>query len=108
MAGARGEYREVLPAATDKRQPVMLGRLTPRVTDWEQEFYTPLMREALVRTLKDELARHVTTSGIWRLSEETPEARWQKEGRICREATDGATPCWVWWAELRVGGGNIR
>ena len=73
---------------------VLLGRLSPDEEDWEKEFTAPLMREALVRTVQEALARQKAE-----LEVNVPSARWHREGRLVHRTEPGATPCWVWWVK---------
>ena len=73
---------------------VLLGRLSPQLTDWREEFVTPLMQEAIVRTVRDA----VRAQGA-ELEGDEPSARWRKNGVLVNDTTIGATPCWVWWVK---------
>lgn len=73
---------------------VAMGRLTLQPVNWELEFVTPMMREAVLRTVKESLAEQGAE-----LAQEEPEAAWHKNGRLVNDTTVGAMPCWVWWVK---------
>jgi len=81
-------------SAPTKARFVMLGRLSPQTEDWEEEFHAPLMREALLRTVRDALSAQGAE-----LESTTPSARWHKNGDLVNNTEPGSTPCWVWWVK---------
>ena len=73
---------------------VLLGRLSPELTDWREEFTTPLMQKAILRTVKEALAAQGAE-----LETDEPSARWHQDGNLVPDRTPGSTPCWVWWVK---------
>lgn len=72
---------------------VLLGRLSPDTAKWEEEFHTPLFREAIIRTIKENIGKG------WKVKNETPEPHWHKDGKVYTDRQLGLMPCWVWWVE---------